>query len=80
MASASSVEIYALENISMTPRISPPIMAPGIDPIPPNTAAVKALMPGMAPVVGISTGYAEHISTPATAARPEPIANVSDMD
>ena len=29
-----------------------PNIAPGIDPMPPNTAAVKALMPGMAPVVG----------------------------
>ena len=31
----------------------PPSMAPGMEPIPPKTAAVKALMPGMAPVVGL---------------------------
>ena len=31
-------------------------MAPGMEPMPPNTAAVKALMPGMEPVVGIRVG------------------------
>ena len=36
--------------ISMKPSSSPPIMAPWMEPMPPNTAAVKALMPGMAPV------------------------------
>ena len=50
MASAIWEEIYALPNISITPRRSPPINAPGIEPIPPNTAATKALIPGMAPV------------------------------
>ena len=50
MASAIWEEIYALPNISITPRRSPPINAPGIEPIQPNTAATKALIPGMAPV------------------------------
>ena len=40
----------------MIPNRMPPIMAPGIEPIPPNTAAVNALMPGMEPVVGIRVG------------------------
>ena len=30
--------------------------APGMEPIPPNTAAVNALMPGMEPVVGVRVG------------------------
>ena len=30
--------------------------APGMEPIPPKTAAVKALIPGMEPVVGIRVG------------------------
>ena len=53
--------------------------APGIEPIPPNTAAVNALIPGIAPVYGVKVGYAEHSNTPAIAASPEPIANVSEM-
>ena len=38
---------------SITPSSSPPRKAPGMEPMPPNTAAVKALMPGMEPVVGM---------------------------
>ena len=71
--------MYALEKISITPNEIPPNIAPGIDPIPPKTAAVKALMPGITPVVGVSVGYAEHNNTPAIAASPEPMANVSDI-
>ena len=52
-ASDHRVEIYTLDNCSMSPSRIPPSMAPGIDPIPPNTAAVNALMPGMEPVVGL---------------------------
>lgn len=44
--------------------------------MPPNTAAVKALMPGMEPVVGMSEVLKEHRSTPAIAASAEPIAKV----
>ncbi len=79
MAFASSVDMYALENISIMPRSIPPRNAPGIEPIPPNTAAVNAFMPGIEPVVGTSVGYDEHSSTPAIAASPEPIANVIDI-
>ena len=71
--------MYALHIISITPRSIPPSIAPGTEPIPPNTAAVKALIPGIAPVVGISAGYDEQSSTPAIAASAEPIANVIDM-
>ena len=63
----------------MTPNRIPPINAPGIEPIPPNTAAVNALIPGIAPVYGVSVGYAEQSSTPAMAAKPEPIANVKEI-
>ena len=52
-------------------------MAPGMEPIPPRTAATKALIPGIAPVYGESDGYVEQRSAPAIAARAEPIAKVS---
>ena len=54
-------------------------MAPGIEPIPPNTAATKALIPGMAPVYGVRVGYTEQSRRPAMAASPEPIANVREI-
>ena len=47
--------------------------------MPPNTAAVKARMPGMEPVVGCKVGTVEHSSTPATAASAEPMAKVVEM-
>ena len=53
MASAHRVEIYVLDICSIRPSSMPPSMAPGMEPIPPKTAAVKALIPGMAPVVGL---------------------------
>ena len=53
IASAHRVEIYVLDSCSINPSRIPPSMAPGIEPMPPNTAAVNALMPGMAPVVGL---------------------------
>lgn len=56
MASDSWVEMYALLRFSMMPSRMPPTKAPGMDPMPPNTAATKALMPGMAPVVGERVG------------------------
>ena len=43
-------EIYDLLRLSITPRRIPPISAPGIEPIPPNTAATNALIPGIEPV------------------------------
>ena len=63
----------------MMPSRIPPTMAPGMEPIPPNTAAVNALIPGMDPVVGSSTGYAEHRRTPAMAASALPMAKVTEM-
>ena len=39
---------------SQIPIINAPITAPGMLPMPPNTAATKALRPGMAPEVGIT--------------------------
>ena len=52
----SWVEIYAPAKISIMPSRMPPTNAPGIEPMPPNTAAVNALMPGIEPVVGIRVG------------------------
>ena len=56
MASDNWEEIYAFDKISITPRRIPPINAPGMEPIPPNTAATKALMPGIEPVYGVKDG------------------------
>ena len=50
-----------------------------IDPIPPKTAATKALIPGIAPAYGVSVGYAEQRRSPTIAARPEPMAKVSEI-
>ena len=41
----------AAQPCSTRPKKSPPIMAPGREPMPPMTAAVKASMPGMEPTV-----------------------------
>ena len=41
-----SIEIYPDQKVSINPISKPPPnIAPGIDPIPPNTAAVNALIP-----------------------------------
>ena len=50
-----------------------------MEPMPPNTAAVNALMPGMEPVVGMREVLNEQSSTPAMAASAEPMANVAEM-
>ena len=38
---------------SQMPIRNAPMTAPGMEPIPPNTAATKAFRPGMAPAVGV---------------------------
>ena len=53
MASVKLELIYAEESFSKMPMRKPPNIAPEIDPIPPNTAAVNALIPGIEPVVGL---------------------------
>ena len=53
-------------------------MAPGIEPMPPMTAAVNALMPGMEPMVGVTAvGVFNMMKKLATPASAEPMANVS---
>ena len=37
---------------SATPSTSPPMTAPGMIQIPPSTAAMKALSPGINPIIG----------------------------
>ena len=54
----------------------PPSIAPGIDPIPPITAAVNALIPGSEPKVGVIKGTFIRLNRPARAARAEPITKV----
>ena len=48
--------LTALIRFSHIPIIKAPITAPGIEPIPPKTAATKDLSPGMAPDVGMTEG------------------------
>ena len=43
----------ALMMFSQMPIRNAPMTAPGMEPIPPNTAATKAFRPGMAPAVGV---------------------------
>ncbi len=41
---------------SASPMPNPPIMAPGMEPTPPSTAATIAQSPSMAPMVGLACG------------------------
>ena len=50
IASDNCDDMYAFDIFSVIPSKIPPKNAPGIEPIPPNTAATKALIPGMEPV------------------------------
>src|SRR5206468_450094 len=45
-----SSERYDAANASRSPRTRPPTIAPGMLPMPPSTAAVNALSPGMKPL------------------------------
>ena len=56
IASDNCEDMYALDIFSITPNKIPPRNAPGIEPIPPNTAATNALIPGMEPSVGVTVG------------------------
>ncbi len=49
---------------STSPRNMPPSMAPGMLPMPPSTAAVKALMPGMKPLKKLTWMKMRPKSTP----------------
>jgi hypothetical protein len=53
-------------------------MAPGMLPMPPSTAAVKALMPAMKPMKGLSLPIVMAMSTPPTAASTAPSTKVND--
>ena len=39
---------------SAKPTSRPPMTAPGMEPMPPKTAATKALVPSMMPMVGVA--------------------------
>src|ERR1051325_2089870 len=64
---------------STMPIVSPPTTAPGTLPMPPSTAAMKALSPGMIPISGSIFGYERPKRMPATAASAEPMTNVVEM-
>ena len=57
MASDNCELIYAFVKVSIIPKIKAPSTAPGIEPIPPSTAAIKAFIPGREPIYGDTTGY-----------------------
>ena len=48
-ASENTVKLVPLMMFSQMPMINAPITAPGIEPMPPKTAATKAFNPGIAP-------------------------------
>ena len=50
------VPMYALVRLSIRPMARPPIMAPGMEPMPPSTAATNAFRPSMAPIIGETCG------------------------
>src|SRR5690606_20816722 len=72
-------EIYAAAKVSARPSSTPPSMAPGMLPMPPSTAAVKALMPARKPMKGLSLPIARAMSTPPTAASMAPTTKVKEM-
>ena len=45
-----------LIRLSQIPMMKAPMTAPGMEPMPPNTAATKAFRPGMPPEVGTTPG------------------------
>ena len=48
------ISVLDLIRFSQIPMINAPTTAPGIEPIPPKTAATNALSPGSAPEVGMT--------------------------
>ena len=72
-------EMKAAAKVSARPSSTPPSMAPGMLPIPPSTAAVKALMPAMKPMKGLSLPMVMAMSTPPTAASTAPSTKVKEM-
>ena len=55
-ASENTVMLVPLMSVSQMPMMNAPMTAPGIEPMPPNTAATNAFRPGMAPEVGMTVG------------------------
>jgi len=64
---------------STSPRKKPPNIAPGMLPMPPSTAAVKAFRPGMKPARKLNDWLWKPIMTPAAPASSAPTANVMTM-
>ena len=65
-------------NASAQPRMRPPTIAPGIEPMPPMTAAVKPLRPAMKPIVA-AVGARNANITPAAPASAEPSTNANTI-
>src|SRR5919108_409960 len=68
---------HPAETFSITPRMRPPASAPLIEPIPPRTAAVNALMPGRKPIFHCDRPKAMPKRRPAAPASSPPMKNVT---
>ena len=71
--------MYPVTNDSARPISRPPSIAPGIEPMPPTTAAVNALSPAMNPMVFVTWLNSRPAMMPATPASAEPRKNVDAM-
>ena len=54
-ASVQAEKPRAVTSTSANPMAKPPTTAPGMEPMPPSTAATKALRPRSEPMVGLAT-------------------------
>jgi len=74
-----SKEGSALMMVSQIPIRNAPITAPGIEPMPPNTAATKDFSPGIEPAIGVMAGYVVKYRMEPTTASAEPMTKVAEM-
>ena len=79
MTSLKSASPKALARLSTTPMSSAPTTAPGTEPMPPTTAAMNALMPGVEPAIWLMPVFLAKYSSAPTAARNEPMMNVMEI-
>src|ERR1035437_2066797 len=75
----NSPGMYWVAIASTMPRSRPPTTAPATLPMPPRTAAVKALRPARKPIRKLMLWFCRPWATPATAARTAPSANATTM-
>ena len=69
----------ATRNVSQIPIINPPITAPGMEPIPPNTAATKHFSPGSDHEYGYTVIRSVKYKIAPIPARRHPMINVMEI-